>query len=55
MTLLINLPGAGGFKAQMVAPRGAVSATVPLFVVHSMFLEVAQRSHGVHYLRPAVA
>ena len=30
MTLVINLPGASGSKAQMVAPRGVVSVTVPV-------------------------
>ena len=30
VTLVISLPGASESKAQMVAPRGAVSATVPV-------------------------
>ena len=30
MTLVISLPGASGFKAQMVAPHVAVGAMVPL-------------------------
>ena len=51
MTLVINLPGASGFKAQMVSPCSAVRVMVPVTLLVTL---CSWRSLGMHEVTSAI-